>query len=779
MSIKNTEKSKGITLIALVVTIIVLIILAGISLNLLSGNRGIVGRAEETAFKQKLAQISEEWSLVKAGMAINFENTKINAGSVLEDIITVEELEGIDVDSVEDIHSILKQVGSTEEKYIMIMDGELYYVSQPNLPNNAEQTKWAEDLGIKIYEFAGVATGIQVINGNYELVNGIYLCTPKLDTGFSKYHTRYAYTSGSNGEYMTVGSWINKKPNDNWYDYKNKKWANLYVESNGSDSYYVWIPRYVYKQDTVNSVSGNERTDVKFVDTDNSYKDPETDAVTTWEELQNQGYILPEAFIWGEDGNERNIPGYWISKYQLTELTNDGDYVVDFATAATTTTITIQDITTHTSKVISKYTYAVNGKIIHESTNGEQFKITGLAKGDRAVNVTLLDSNNQVIGSMTKLYSAADVNEPDLTGFDEYNTFYVWWDENGIEHNETPISKAAPAEWYDYSVRSWANIVTRNNGTDSYFVWIPRYEYALDTVTQRTYVRFIKGTGTVATSGYTIPEAFTWGEGSTTKELTGFWISKYQLSEKNTSPALKADIALGDTSATVGTISGTAVTNNTNNIKFEYYIDGTKVHDGDNLNEGYVYRNLTPKTTYGLTIIAKNKTTNAYLGAITNKITTPVINAPELVGFNVDRTYIVIYNNDLSTISKYYKLRDVLNSGATIENNVLKQGNVDKTRFSETWYDYSTKNWANIVTTDGTVSGNSIAGATSTSYFVWIPRYQYMLDTVNQRVDVKFIEGTGTTAETGYTIPEAFTWGEGDNIRELTGYWESKYQLSN
>lgn len=39
---------KGITLIALVVTIVVLLILAGVSINALFGNNGIISRAKDT-----------------------------------------------------------------------------------------------------------------------------------------------------------------------------------------------------------------------------------------------------------------------------------------------------------------------------------------------------------------------------------------------------------------------------------------------------------------------------------------------------------------------------------------------------------------------------------------------------------------------------------------------------------------------------------------------------------------------------------------------------------
>ena len=44
--IKNKQE-RGITLVALVVTIVVLLILAGISLNLVLGQNGIISRAQD------------------------------------------------------------------------------------------------------------------------------------------------------------------------------------------------------------------------------------------------------------------------------------------------------------------------------------------------------------------------------------------------------------------------------------------------------------------------------------------------------------------------------------------------------------------------------------------------------------------------------------------------------------------------------------------------------------------------------------------------------------
>ena len=59
----SKEKTDGITLIALVVTIIVLLILAGISISMLSGNNGVLTNAKEANEKTKKAEYEEQVKL--------------------------------------------------------------------------------------------------------------------------------------------------------------------------------------------------------------------------------------------------------------------------------------------------------------------------------------------------------------------------------------------------------------------------------------------------------------------------------------------------------------------------------------------------------------------------------------------------------------------------------------------------------------------------------------------------------------------------------------------
>lgn len=65
------KKEKGITLVALVVTIVVLLILAGVSLSLVLGNQGIVTRANEGKTNYTNAAAEESKQLTDAETYMN------------------------------------------------------------------------------------------------------------------------------------------------------------------------------------------------------------------------------------------------------------------------------------------------------------------------------------------------------------------------------------------------------------------------------------------------------------------------------------------------------------------------------------------------------------------------------------------------------------------------------------------------------------------------------------------------------------------------------------
>ena len=67
----HTRKNNGITLIALVVSIIVLLILAGISISMLSGENGILNRATEAKRTYQISSEKEAISLIVASAQID------------------------------------------------------------------------------------------------------------------------------------------------------------------------------------------------------------------------------------------------------------------------------------------------------------------------------------------------------------------------------------------------------------------------------------------------------------------------------------------------------------------------------------------------------------------------------------------------------------------------------------------------------------------------------------------------------------------------------------
>ena len=78
---KNLENQKGITLVALVVTIIVLLILAGVSLSLVAGGDGILTRASTAVDETEIAAAKEQLELLIAETQTAFYEEKYVNGN--------------------------------------------------------------------------------------------------------------------------------------------------------------------------------------------------------------------------------------------------------------------------------------------------------------------------------------------------------------------------------------------------------------------------------------------------------------------------------------------------------------------------------------------------------------------------------------------------------------------------------------------------------------------------------------------------------------------------
>ncbi len=681
-------------------------------------------------------------------------------------------------------YEVKEKISENEYKILIIIRSEdgIEYIKYPN--GNILKANGKNKVGIdyKIveetrYDFIIKQVGkeevtetifkeIQKINGDYVLVNGVYVNKPDL-SGFDSKYTRYLNIS-EDGK-MVPGEWTSTAVNDSeWYSYKDAKWANIYYEVNGANTYYVWIPRYCFKLN-----QDSERSDVKFIDTSNNYIDADGNKIT-WEQLQEEGYQIPEAFQF----SDYRIPGYWAMKYTAGDITTPSTINFDMSVyrgVVTVKNIKLNTAITNTNQIV-KYTFALNGNIIKTIENTDEIsnineqiiEFSNMVDGDNTVNVTGLNAKGEIVGSMTKLYSPAVVNEPDLSGFDKNTTFYVTYDSNGQEHSTIPITEEVPNDWYEYGESRWANIVTRNNELETYYVWIPRYQFQLDQTNQRSIVKFISGTSKETDEGYQIPEAFWFdknGNGTEDEgeQLTGYWAMKYTAGDA-AAPRFSTELVATSSSIKTKGITGTAVGEGQ---KYKYYINGEYKGEKTSKDDTFEFSGLSSNTKYTVLVEVRNNATDEYVGTIVKQISTIDANKPELTGFNSNMTYYVLYDES---------------GNQTIGDKIKNDGS----NIPQKWYSYSESKWANIVVTDGTVKNGKIENATMTTYYTWIPRYEFTITSSQYaqpaagRTEVRFISGTSKETDIGYQIPEAFWFdknsnGIEDEGEQLTGYWAMKY----
>ena len=128
----KSKTQKGITLIALVVTIVVLLILVGVSINVLFSDSGLIEKAHDLGLKTRAAQVEE---VVTDWKQNNFINTSINeskedADKMLEDLISKKLVTEDEIDREQE-KIIIKKKDGTIVKEISYSDVEIVISKTP------------------------------------------------------------------------------------------------------------------------------------------------------------------------------------------------------------------------------------------------------------------------------------------------------------------------------------------------------------------------------------------------------------------------------------------------------------------------------------------------------------------------------------------------------------------------------------------------------------------------------------------------------------------------
>ena len=142
MSFEKIKSNKGITLIALVITIIVLLILAGVSIATLTGDNGLLNKAGEAKEQTEVAEVKDRAQLDILGWQA--DQLKDNNDATLNDDVVKGILDGKDYISGfnEDDPENIKVI--TENGYEFPIS-DLYDKDENNPPAGGDEVKVGED----------------------------------------------------------------------------------------------------------------------------------------------------------------------------------------------------------------------------------------------------------------------------------------------------------------------------------------------------------------------------------------------------------------------------------------------------------------------------------------------------------------------------------------------------------------------------------------------------------------------------------------------------------
>ncbi len=278
---RKIRSEKGITLVALVITIITLLILAGISIQTLT-NQGLFSQADNAKKSTEIANIKEQINL-----NIYQKQLEPPLGSVTQ----------------------------TQLENILSKYGTIVYEEDGATIKSIKTESGYEILLADIYSGSYIELQADGSWNSSKKVN-----SPKLMQGM----TGIYWDESGNEVTVTADN------QDNWYNYSEQKWANAKTEDG---SYWVWIPRYAYKitsncntsttgtiaveflQGITNkNASGTEISKTYPTVTNNAMDDfvvhPSfTDGSKTAEEIENG------AIPFGNGEWDDEIPGFWVAKY--------------------------------------------------------------------------------------------------------------------------------------------------------------------------------------------------------------------------------------------------------------------------------------------------------------------------------------------------------------------------------------------------------------------------------------------------------------------------------
>ena len=571
-------KNRGVTLISLVVTIIVLLILAGITIGTIFDDNGIIEKAQEAANATEEAAKNDQ-------AAIN---------GLLNEMDSI--INGIGGGNVPVIGSINGKItwstGSATLTLTADVEGVTIQYRKNSESNWTNYTSAVPSLlhGDKVYA-RGVKGGETVINEKEFKIQDTIAPTVTIANTSSTTNSISATATATDNE-AGMGS----SPQYTFYIKKTAEADSAYTQIGSSAN--TSVIKGELEQNTsytikveVADVAGNKGQATKEITTGK--------IADAGEGLTN-GAIIASSPVWSNGTasitlstssgltiqyQKGGISGSWTTGTNVTglhhrdtvfaRLTDGKNYggeasitildtvipqaaTISLSGTSTTTagsvtaTVTLKDNESGVNATASKWTYNTNSGNIgtnessynnNFSSNGQTITLKATTAGTYYLHVLTVDNagnkKETISNAVTvrKLTVGGDYDEEkgiNTPQYDEKQMTPIKW--NGSSWVET---KGSDPDWYDYTAKKWANAKTSDG---SMWVWIPRYAYSItsgyhSSIAGNIDVEFMKGTSNETSTGRTtfqnasgqgnwsIHPAFNYGQ-----TVSGIWVAKFEAS---------------------------------------------------------------------------------------------------------------------------------------------------------------------------------------------------------------------------------------------------------
>ncbi len=571
-------RNKGVTLISLVVTIVVLLILAGITIGTIFNDNGIIKKAQEAANATEEAARNDQ-------AAIN---------GLLNEMDSI--INGIGGGNVPIIGSINGKVtwstGSATLTLTTDVEGVTIQYRKNSESNWTNYTSAVPSLlhGDKVYA-RGIKGGETVINEKEFKIQDTIAPTVTIANASSTTNSISATATATDNE-AGMGS----SPQYTFYIKKTAEVDSTYTQIGSSAS--TSVTKGELEQNTsytikveVADVAGNKGQATKEITTGK--------IADAGEGLTN-GAIIASSPVWSNGTasitlstssgltiqyQKGGISGSWTTGTNVTglhhrdtvfaRLTDGRNYggeasitildtvapqaaTINLSGTSTTTAgsvtakVTLKDNESGVNTTASKWVYNTNAGNIgtnessynnNFSSNGQTIQLKATTSGTYYLHVLTVDN----AGNKKETISSAVTVEAALVADGNYNA------SKGVNTPKlgsgmTPIkwngsswvnTTGSDKDWYDYTAKKWANAKTSDG---SMWVWIPRYAYSItsgyhSSTAGNIDVEFMKGLTNETSTGRTrfdnasgqgnwnIHPAFNYGS-----TVSGIWVAKFEAS---------------------------------------------------------------------------------------------------------------------------------------------------------------------------------------------------------------------------------------------------------